>query len=565
MMGALSNALGRGGARLQLDHFSPIRIARVVLWVVALAFVVEGYNRHTPSNDEWVQHTYGELLWDFWLSGTTDKTFLSFSNLYLYGGLFDLIAAAGTRAFGWEWWPWRHLLTATFGLLALWGTARLARLVAGKTGEVIALALTLLTGPFWGAIFTHTKDIPFAAAMVWALSYTVRLADHPERLALRHVLLWGFATGIALGIRVGAVLIPFFLAAGLVINTLWPRPCAETPPADGFFSENPPWGTRLRTLAHRIPDWLGSLLPGCAVALAITAFAWPWSVMGWDHLWLALTKFSHFAFDIYTWEDGERLLNSQVSRFYLLRYLLVRLPEGVLLGLLLWFFGVYGCKNLSRFAVKRRARMRVVVFAACFVLAYVIATRPPLYNGIRHFLFLVPWLLVLSAAGWAALSEALGKAHGSRRVLMAGVALVGCANLFWLAWVNATLHPYEHVYYNTLAGGLEKADIAWETDYWSDATRALIPAIEAWLAQQPPGTVANLAYCGEGFQIEPWLPPNVVIVDDWDDADLFLSTTHDNCHYVLDGRTIATVARRGVTLAVLKAVRQDRPFTTPIP
>lgn len=148
---------------------------------------------------------------------------------------------------------------------------------------------------------------------------------------------------------------------------------------------------------------------------------------------------------------------------------------------------------------------------------------------------------------------------------MAGVALVGSANLFWVAWVNATLHPYEHLYYNTLAGGLEKADIAWETDYWSDATRALIPAIEAWLAQQPPGTVANLAYCAEGFQIEPWLPPNVVIVDDWDDADLFLSTTHDNCHYVLDGRTIATVDRRGVTLAVLKAVRQDRPFTTPIP
>lgn len=131
-MGALSNALGRGGARLQLDRFSPSRIARVVLWVVALAFVVEGYNRHTPSNDEWVQHTYGELLWDFWLSGTTDKTFLSFSNLYLYGGLFDLIAAAGTRAFGWEWWPWRHLLTATFGLLALWGTARLARVAAPR-------------------------------------------------------------------------------------------------------------------------------------------------------------------------------------------------------------------------------------------------------------------------------------------------------------------------------------------------------------------------------------------------------------------------------------------------
>ncbi|WP_217126050.1 glycosyltransferase family 39 protein [Hydrogenophilus thiooxidans] len=565
-MDALGNVLRRGGACLLLcQRFAPIQIARFVLWVVAFAFIAEGYDRHTPSNDEWVQHTYGELLWDFWLSGATDKTFLSFSNLYLYGGLFDLIAAAGTRAFGWEWWPWRHLLTATFGLLALWGTARLARLVAGTTGEGVALALTLLTGPFWGAIFTHTKDIPFAAAMVWALYYTVRVAEQPTRLRRRHLLLWGVATGIALGIRVGAVLIPFFLAAGFVMNTLWPRPAPDTPRASDVLSGTPSWGTRLRSLARRIPHWLWSLLPGCAVALAITAFAWPWSVMGWDHLWLALTKFSHFAFDIYTWEDGERLRNSQVSPFYLLHYLLVRLPEGVWLGLLLWLLFRFGRREGLGFPAERQARLRLVVFAAVFVLTFVTASHPPLYNGIRHFLFLVPWLIALSSAGWTALGEALGKAQGARRTLMAGVALVGGANLLWVAWVNATLHPYEHVYYNTLAGDLEKADIAWETDYWSDATRALLPAIRAWLAQQPPGTVANLAYCAEGFQIEPWLPENVVVVNDWEDADLYLSTTHDNCHYVLDGETIATVSRRGVALAVLKDVRDSRPPDAQIP
>lgn|GEM_PF-3000073 len=112
---------------------------------------------------------------------------------------------------------------------------------------------------------------------------------------------------------------------------------------------------------------------------------------------------------------------------------------------------------------------------------------------------------------------------------------------------------------------MPRADTSWETDYWSDATRALIPAITAWMRDHPQQQVVHLAYCAEPFQIEPWLPEGVVITSDWLDADLFLSTTHDDCHQALDRPEIARVERLGVALAVLKSVGHLNRPPPPLP
>lgn len=519
-------------------------------WLFALWFVYDGLNRHTPSNDEWVQHHYGQLLWRFYTSGLTDTSFLTFSNLRLYGGFFDLIAAAGTDFLSWPWWPWRHLLTALFGLLALLGTVRLSRWVAGRkpgleplgrAAATWAFLLLLLTGPFWGAIFTHTKDIPFAAAMVWGLYYTGRLTEHPERFKTRHLLLWGVATGIALGLRAAGLLLVFFLGAALTWRS-WQEAKKQAPVA-----------LALRQTLGALVCQSVALLPAFAIAAAIMAFSWPWAVMGWANIPDALRRFSHFTFAMYTWEEGERLLIDRISNWYLLRYLLIRLPEVVWLGIGAWLV-------LAR--LRDLQRVGVVVAAVLFVLTYVTFTHPALYNGIRHFLFIVPWVIALSALGLARLVQKASEPGQHMAQLVLVVALVSAGQT---AVTLARLHPYEHVYYNVMSGGLPRADTSWETDYWSDATRALVPAITAWMRDHPQQQVVHLAYCAERFQIEPWLPEGVVITSDWFDADLFLSTTHDDCHQALDGPEIARIERLGVALAVLKSVGHLNRPPPPLP
>ena len=41
-----------------------------------------------------MQQHYGELIIAYYTSGFTDQGVFSFQNLYLYGGLFDIIAVA---------------------------------------------------------------------------------------------------------------------------------------------------------------------------------------------------------------------------------------------------------------------------------------------------------------------------------------------------------------------------------------------------------------------------------------------------------------------------------------
>ena len=117
---------------------------RVALAVLALAgvFVLLTFDQHGISNDEEVQHVYGRLLLDFYLSGFADRGAFEYKNLYLYGGFFDLVAAALERAGvaeGAALWDLRHLISAGFGLAGLAGTWLLARRLAGEWAGLAAL------------------------------------------------------------------------------------------------------------------------------------------------------------------------------------------------------------------------------------------------------------------------------------------------------------------------------------------------------------------------------------------------------------------------------------------
>ncbi len=48
--------------------------------------------RRYLSNDEEVQHRYGELIVNYYASGFRDTALFNYVNLYLYGKIFDILA-----------------------------------------------------------------------------------------------------------------------------------------------------------------------------------------------------------------------------------------------------------------------------------------------------------------------------------------------------------------------------------------------------------------------------------------------------------------------------------------
>lgn len=508
-------------------------------WLGLFIWVGLTFRQHGISNDEYVQHTYGQMLLDWYQSGFKDQDAFHYRNLYLYGGLFDIIAAALDPYIPIMIWDIRHLLSALFGLLGFYGVSRFAHLLGGQRLSLLAMALLFLTVSWSGTMFTHTKDVPFATCMLWALYATALVVRDMENVSGKAIVLLGFAVGGALGLRVGGAFAVIYLILLVIARVLLDHKFEHTP------------------ILSRLLRMVVVLLPAAVLAFVFMAMCWPWSVIEPDNLLEAAKSFSHFDFNMQTIANGVVYNISDVPRSYLFQYLAVKLPEAALLGLfslpLLWLF----CRDALCIAERStRMVMATLLVGAFFPLVFIMEDRPALYNGVRHFTFLLPLLAILSAWAIVAVWRALTGSHMQGKTvfqaiwagIMAGLMLVTLADII-------QLHPYQYVRLNRLAGDQAKAQFKWEGDYWSSALRAAADQLtEMKLPQRTqPYWVAA---CVDTPQIEPYLDGRFSVTRRWDEADFFLSTTNMHCHEVMKGTLVGGVQRQGMWLAVLKDRRQ---------
>ncbi|SDK58357.1 hypothetical protein SAMN05192566_1762 [Methylophilus rhizosphaerae] len=504
-------------------------------WLGLIVWIALTFRQHGISNDEYVQHTYGQMLLDWYHSGFTDQDAFHYRNLHLYGGLFDIIAAALDPYIPIMIWDIRHLLSALFGLLGFYGVSRFASLLGGQRLALLSMWMLFLTVSWSGTMFTHTKDVPFAACMLWTLYATALVVREMENVSGKAIVLLGFSVGGALGLRVGGAFAVIYLIL-LVMWRVW---------LDHRHTGSPVWSRLFRMVLI--------LLPAAVLAFVFMAICWPWSVIEADNLLEAAKSFSHFDFNMQTIANGVVYNISDVPRTYLLQYLAVKLPEAGLLGLaslpVLWL----ACRRcLALVDMKTRMTMHTLLLGILFPLLFVMEDRPALYNGVRHFTFLLPLLAILSAWGVLATWQALtnSRLHGrlAYRAVWAGIV----AGLMLVTLVDIIqLHPYEYVRLNRLAGDQKQAQFKWEGDYWSSALRE---ATDQLLEMKLP--VRSQPYwvgaCVDTPQIEPYLDGRFSVTRKWDEADFYLSTTNMHCHEVMQGKVIINIQRQGMSLAVVK-------------
>ena len=522
--------------------------AALAALVVLVAIVVATYGDYGISNDEQVQQIYGEKLVALYLSGFTDRSAFNYENLYLYGGLFDMIVVGLQNLVPWaDPYEVRHLLSGLIGVAGIAATWRLARLFGGPRAGFLALAFIALTAPWYGAMFNHTKDIPFAVAMAWLLYFSCRFAielPRPSRAAVAGVAIAG---GAALGLRVGAVLGFAYLA---VAAGIW---AIARGGVQGLWNTTVDvWGIAWR---------LGL---AAVVAYAIMAFFWPWAVLAPLNPLVALKAFSHFKYNIDTLFDGHVIKMYAVPPSYAPVYFIVRMPILALVGLGagVAFKGVdvwrrHRMGNVHGHTLGHDMARFLIVAATFFPLIYAVATRPYLYSGLRHFLFVVPPMMALAALGFERLLV-LAAARGRALIIGLG-AMLGIGGLSQAAEIVA-LHPHQYVSYNVLVGGLPGAVGRWDTDYWSNiAPEAVEGIVELVAAEKPaagqPERLYRLALCG-GRLIDESLPSGFVYTNRWDQADFFVTSTHIGCQRAYPRAPIVfTVERIGATLGVVRDLR----------
>jgi hypothetical protein len=533
---------GTGRGAVMFDDMARVALLGIA---VLIFFTFQDYGITT---DEEVQNVYGIKLLSFYTSFFSDDSAFQYIDLYRYGGFFDLLAAIVNLVSPIGEYETRHLLGGLIGVVGLAAAWRLGRLLGGRRVGFLALLLLLLTPAYYGQSFNNPKDGPFAAAMLWTIYYLCRVFASLPRPPTKTVVKFGVALGIALGIRVAAVLVGPYLLVGITLYLLAEWRSVRDP---------------LVARAHLL-SMAGRLLPAAVIAYAIMGICWPWGVMNPLNPFQALHDFANYQINLDTLVSGIWVKAAHLPRDYLPDYLVVNLPEIVLFGLII--AGGAGASWLVRrlqsglpvlIGTGRQQmlhmRLLLVVLAAFFPVVFFIFFRPTAYNGIRHFLFVVPPMAVLAAIG---VDKAWCWSERTHPVLGQVFAAVLTAVVVAQGWVMGQLHPDEYVYYNLLTGGVKGAEGAYELDYWGnsllEATKDLAEYIAMENGDKPITRTYKVAVCGHRLSAAYFFPEYMEYTRKVGESDFLIAFTQANCNRQFEGRQIISVDRFGVALSVVK-------------
>src|SRR4029077_7638717 len=91
------------------------------------------------------------------------------------------------------------------------------RRIAGPRAGLLAATSLTLCGAWYGVMFNHTKDIPFATAMIGATLFLIRIARRLPQPRAADVAAFGALAGAALGRRVLGLLLPIYVGIAIVL------------------------------------------------------------------------------------------------------------------------------------------------------------------------------------------------------------------------------------------------------------------------------------------------------------------------------------------------------------
>jgi hypothetical protein len=231
------------------------------------------------------------------------------------------------------------------------------------------------------------------------------------------------------------------------------------------------------------------------------------------------------------------------------------LPE-VLLGLLFAAVaGAFWSLRRNDVAARQKTILLMLTMAATLPLLIAMVKRPALYNGIRHFIFVIPPMAVLAGVAFARLLDWIGERHlGSQAV---AVVAFGFGLLLPMAEM-IRLHPYQYTHFNHIAGTVRDAEQLYMLDYWGLALKQASDALREEIVERqeapPQGRKWKVAVCGPQRPAQVALGPDFTIGWDSHAADFAMTLGEFYCKG-LTAPVIAEIKRDDVVFARVYDIR----------
>ncbi|MDR1406875.1 MAG: hypothetical protein LBJ23_02355 [Tannerella sp.] len=404
------------------------------------------------GDEDLYQIPQGNYVLDYYGTLGRDTTCLGFENLKYYGASFDVATAFVNRVCGVDdIHVTRHVFNSLFGWLAIIFAGLAAVRIGGWRAGVMTMAMLFLSPRFLGHAYNNPKDTPFAAAVMMGCYFLLRFFQQFPDVKKRTVVFLSLSIALAISIRIGGLILfgyfGIFCLAYLV---------------DRYFT------IRRRDVRPAVRGWKGDVLRLSTYALIICTagyFAglilWPYALQSpFAHPLRAFREMSHFEIALGQIFEGYYTLSNNLPWYYTPKYILLTVPPVVLAGAAI-FVIAGGLKRASRLATF------MICFVAVFPVFWIVYTNANVYGGWRHAMFAYPPMVVAAGLGF----NALAQWAGNRYLRMALTALPFALLIAPAAHIVRN-HPYEYIYFNTFAGGIDKVYGNYEMDYYYHSTRA---------------------------------------------------------------------------------------------
>ncbi len=399
--------------------------------------------------DEAIDDAYGQSALKYYTSFGKDTSFVE---LTLYGRKFNLqkyygvgfevpAAAISSITSGSGRYSIRHVLVAICGILILVFTGLLCKELLGWEASCLAAIMLAATPTLIGNMLFNSKDIPFAMGFAIAFYYFIKFTRSfptPNRSDIIGVIL-GIA--IAVSIRIGGVLLVFYLFVLLGMKVLFEKDFREN-----ILSKD----LREQVKLTLIPVIIAAA--GCLLGFLFYPNFWEHP---FQHVSKALRVASDFPVKVRMLFEGNMIYSTSLPPNYLLKSLGITLPVFILVLIpLILVFIPQMIKKLGASIIM------FLLFACLFPIAYVIFKEPSIYNGWRHILFFYPALVILASIFITHILVPFKKSTPQFLVIIFFTYFI----MNVISW-QIPNHTYQYAYYNEFIGGFEKAYKKYDTDY----------------------------------------------------------------------------------------------------
>lgn len=219
--------------------------------------------------------------------------------------------------------------------------------------------------------------------------------------------------------------------------------------------------------------------------------------------------------------EGVIYKSNELPWYYLLKNIIITTP---LFHLFLLFLGIVSAILIINDQRNFKKKIIHVYILSLFILPLflVILTRPAMYDGWRHFYFMIAPMTILMILGFQAISVYLSR---FKIKYLLFIVLVVCLLPTVITLIQ--LHPYQYVFYNSLVGGLSGAYKHYETDYWGKSFRESV----LWLRSDQVANTKkqiNIKSCGHPLSSYYYFSKNMHLVTNINKADYYICYTRFN-------------------------------------